>query len=109
MMAGFGESKPERPKPKVVGAGRGQKVYRQQVKSFVGLRKAGAEFVDVYATEAESKDNRFIFAGKVAWSSGITVEQALQVWVNPVCQSRSGPVRHIPTTSLSFEYTRDTL
>lgn len=81
MMAGFGgkTSKKPKEKPAVVGAGRGQKIYERQMRSFTGLAGAGAEIVDVYVYEQNSDDDKFIFAGKVAWSSEVTVEQALQV------------------------------
>ncbi len=45
MMGGFGE--PVK-KKKSVGVGRGQEAYQRQMKSFNGLRRAGAEGVDVY-------------------------------------------------------------
>eukprot|EP00752_Nemacystus_decipiens_P016888 g15120.t1 len=73
MMGGFGE--PVK-KKKVVGVGRGQEAYQRQVKSFNGLIGAGAEGTDVYVHR--EGDDKFIFMGKAAWSSGITVEQALQ-------------------------------
>lgn len=82
MMAGFGEKK-EKKAPPVPGAGKGQKAYQRQMQSFVGLREAGAEGVDVYVyrvtDDKARQDDKFIFAGKAAWSSGITVEKALQV------------------------------
>lgn len=87
MMAGFGAKKKET--PPLAGAGKGQKVYERQMRAFNGLRGAGAEGVDVYVHR--EGDDKFIFMGKAAWSSGITVEQALQVrafwfcvtWVSP--------------------------
>lgn len=45
MMGGFGE--PVK-KKKPAGVGRGQEAYQRQMKSFNGLRGAGAEGVDVY-------------------------------------------------------------
>ncbi|CBJ26604.1 conserved unknown protein [Ectocarpus siliculosus] len=73
MMGGFGG--PEK-KKKVVGVGRGQDAYQRQVKSYHGLTEAGAEGADVYVHR--EGDDKFIFMGKAAWSSGITVQQALQ-------------------------------
>lgn len=78
MMAGFGAKKgKDAPRPQ--GAGKGQRAYERQIAAFKGLVNAGAEVVDVYVYQTETKDDKFIFAGKVARSSGITVEQALQV------------------------------
>ncbi|CAM9782250.1 unnamed protein product, partial [Hapterophycus canaliculatus] len=73
MMGGFGE--PVK-KKKPVGVGRGQEAYQRQMKSYNGLRGAGAEGVDVYVHR--EGDDKFIFAGKAAWSTGITAKQALQ-------------------------------
>lgn len=75
MMAGFGAKKKET--PPTPGAGKGQRVYERQMRSFNGLRGAGAEGVDVYVHR--KGDDKFIFMGKAAWSSGISVERALQV------------------------------
>lgn len=75
MMGGFGAKKKET--PPVSGAGRGQHTYVRQMRNFNGLKEAGAESVDVYVHR--KGDDKFIFAGKAAWSSGISVEQALQV------------------------------
>lgn len=75
MMAGFGAKKKET--PPTPGAGKGQRVYERQMRSFNGLRGAGAEGVDVYVHR--KGDDKFIFMGKAAWSSGISVEKALQV------------------------------
>ena len=75
MMAGFGAKKKET--PPTPGAGKGQRVYERQMRSFNGLRSAGAEGVDVYVHR--KGEDKFIFMGKAAWSSGITVEKALQV------------------------------
>lgn len=75
MMAGFGAKKKET--PPTPGAGKGQRVYERQMRSFNGLRGAGADGVDVYVHR--KGDDKFIFMGKAAWSSGISVERALQV------------------------------
>lgn len=75
MMAGFGAKKKET--PPTPGAGKGQRVYERQMRSFNGLRGAGAEGVDVYVHR--KGEDKFIFMGKAAWSSGISVERALQV------------------------------
>lgn len=77
MMAGFGAQGKEPQRQS--GAGKGQRAYQRQIESFKGLVRAGAEVVDVYVYETEVNDDKFIFAGKVARSSGISVEQALQV------------------------------
>lgn len=79
MMAGFGKKTKET--PPLPGAGKGQRAYERQMKAFNGLKGAGAEIVDVYVYETETDNDKFIFAGKVARSSGISVEQALQVRV----------------------------
>lgn len=79
MMAGFGSKSKPKEKPPTPGAGKGQSAYLRQVRSFEGLRGAGADGVDVYVSKMDEKDDKFIFVGKVAWSSGVTVEQALQV------------------------------
>lgn len=76
MMAGFG-AKPKE-KPQATGAGKGQRAYERQVRSYKGLRAAGAEGLDVYVHRVGG-DDMFIFAGKVAWSSEVSAEQALQV------------------------------
>ena len=76
MMAGFG-AKPKETPP-ATGAGRGQRVYERQVRSYKGLRAAGAEGIDVYVHRVGG-DDKFIFAGKVAWSSEVSAEQAIQV------------------------------
>lgn len=76
MMAGFG-AKPKE-KPQSTGAGKGQRAYERQVRSYKGLRAAGAEGLDVYVHRLGG-DDMFIFAGKVAWSSEVSAEQALQV------------------------------
>ncbi|CAM9747724.1 unnamed protein product [Scytosiphon promiscuus] len=72
-MGGFGE--PAK-KKKTAGVGRGQEAYQRQMKSYNGLRGAGAEGVDVYVHR--EGDDKFIFMGKAAWSSGVTAKQALQ-------------------------------
>lgn len=77
MMAGFGAKSKE--PPRELGAGKGQKAYRRQIETFKGLANAGAEVVDVYVYQTEANDDKFIFAGKVARSSSISLEQALQV------------------------------
>lgn len=77
MMGGFG-AKPKETPP-AAGAGKGQRAYERQMRSFNGLREAGAEGKDVYVHRLADGDNKFVFAGKVAWSSGVTIEQALQV------------------------------
>lgn len=75
MMGGFGAKKKET--PPTIGAGKGQHAYVRQMRNFNGLKEAGAESVDVYVNR--KGEDKFIFAGKAAWSSGISVEQALQV------------------------------
>lgn len=89
-MAGFGGNTSKKPKekPALVGAGKGQKVYERQMRSFTGLAGAGADVVDVYVYEQNSDDDKFVFAGKVAWSSEVTMEQALQVCSVGVVLSR---------------------
>lgn len=75
-MAGFG-GKPKE-KPQATGARKGQRSYERQVRSYKGLRAAGAEGLDVYVHRVGG-DDMFIFAGKVAWSSEVSAEQSLQV------------------------------
>ncbi|CAM9220865.1 unnamed protein product [Choristocarpus tenellus] len=74
MATGFGKVD-DQMKPR--GAGRGTKAFERQMRSFDGLKKAGAEIVDVYAHHPGG-DNKFYFAGKVARSHGISVDQSLQ-------------------------------